>query len=169
MHPLHSRPEEVLPSDSFSFLANQSVPVPQTDYLSRARYFSGWRVGTIGCLITAIVVFTFNLIISIVFLGKNGREDGVVLMFSGNCTTVKNWNRWIHLGINVVSTVLLCCSNYCMQSISAPTREDLVKAHSRKRWMHIGVPSMRNLFYIDKTRTLLWLLLFSSSVPLHIL
>lgn len=36
------------------------------------------------------LLFTFNLIITLVFLSKNGRGDGLVLMFRGNCTTVKN-------------------------------------------------------------------------------
>ncbi|KAF2846689.1 hypothetical protein T440DRAFT_405013 [Plenodomus tracheiphilus IPT5] len=56
-----------------------------------------------------------------------------------------------------------------MQVVSAPTRAELVRAHSRRVWLHIGVPSLRNLRYISRARALVWFALFLSSVPLHLL
>jgi hypothetical protein len=54
-----------------------------------------------------------------------------------------------------------------MQTVSAPMREDLDKAHARGKWLDIGIPSVRNLLCIEKKRVLIWLCLGLSSVPLH--
>lgn len=50
----------------------------------------------------------------------------------------------------------------------APTRNDIDRAHKGQRWLDIGVPSIRNLFRISSTRSVLWLFLFFSSLPLHV-
>lgn len=50
----------------------------------------------------------------------------------------------------------------------APTRNDVDRAHKGLRWLDIGVPSIRNLFRVSSTRSVLWLFLFFSSLPLHI-
>ncbi|KAH7062665.1 hypothetical protein B0J12DRAFT_564431 [Macrophomina phaseolina] len=56
-----------------------------------------------------------------------------------------------------------------MQVLSSPTRNELVRAHNKKIWLHIGVPNTRNLWHIGKDRAVLWILLFCSSVPLHLI
>lgn len=73
--------------------------------------------------------------------------------------------------INVLSTVLLSGSNYCMQVCSAPTRRDIDLAHSSAtaKWLDIGVPSLRNLKHISLRKRALWCLMGLSSLPLHLL
>ncbi|KAH7310596.1 hypothetical protein B0I35DRAFT_412089 [Stachybotrys elegans] len=75
---------------------------------------------------------------------------------------------WCELAINIMSTLLLGASNNCAQLLSAPTRQDIDKAHSRGRWLDIGVGSVRNLRYIPVWRGFLWLILLLSSIPLHL-
>jgi hypothetical protein len=96
-------------------------------------------------------------------------EDAVGTLFQGACKTARGWNVVIHLVVNALSTLLLVASNYCMQVLSSPNREELVRAHSRRYWLHIGVPSLRNLGRIGRDRSMIWFLLFLSSVPLHLL
>ena len=55
-----------------------------------------------------------------------------------------------------------------MQRLSAPTRDEVDNAHRRHKWVDIGVPSFRNLFFISRWRTLGWLVLAASSLPLHL-
>ncbi|KAF2461725.1 hypothetical protein BDY21DRAFT_278427 [Lineolata rhizophorae] len=55
-----------------------------------------------------------------------------------------------------------------MQLAVAPTRHDLDEAHSRKRWLDIGVPSIRNLEWVSIGRRVAWALLFLSAMPLHL-
>lgn len=78
-------------------------------------------------------------------------------------------SAWLHLAINVLGTILLGASNYCMQCLSFPTRDEVNKAHSRGAWLDIGVPSVRNLRQISSKRLALWWLLAVSSIPLHFL
>ncbi|KAF2023656.1 hypothetical protein EK21DRAFT_118567 [Setomelanomma holmii] len=54
-----------------------------------------------------------------------------------------------------------------MQRLIAPTRKEIDTAHARRIWLDIGVPGVRNLFFIAPTRALLWFILGLSSVPLH--
>jgi hypothetical protein len=54
-----------------------------------------------------------------------------------------------------------------MQRLVAPTRKEIDDAHAKRKWLDIGIPSVRNLTLINKTRVFLWLLLGLSSVPLH--
>lgn len=55
-----------------------------------------------------------------------------------------------------------------MQVLAAPNREDIDRAHAQRRWLHIGVPNLRNLRYIRRDRVVIYALLFLSSVPLHL-
>ena len=56
-----------------------------------------------------------------------------------------------------------------MQRLSAPTRKEVDKAHQKHTWVDIGVPSLRNLFFVSRWRTIGWFILAASSLPLHLL
>lgn len=79
----------------------------------------------------------------------------------------KKLDLWLHLVINLLSTLLLGASNYTMQCLSAPTRNDINKAHQQRVSVDIGIPSVRNLRRISWRRVVLWWLLGLSSIPLH--
>lgn len=81
----------------------------------------------------------------------------------------KKLDLWLHLGINLLSTLLLGASNYTMQCLSAPTRDEINKAHRQRIFLDIGLPSVRNLRRISRRRMTLWWLLAISSVPLHLM
>ncbi|KAJ4318189.1 hypothetical protein N0V94_004555 [Neodidymelliopsis sp. IMI 364377] len=137
----------------------------------RHPFLSGWRVGALVSLVGATLVFILNLSVTIyVWTGPYKKLDGAIgTLFEGSCAKARHLNVWIHLLVNVLSTLLLGASNYCMQVLSAPNREELVRAHGRRIWLHIGVPSLRNLRHIGRPRAVLWLTLFLSSMPLHLL
>ncbi|KAF1972724.1 hypothetical protein BU23DRAFT_534554 [Bimuria novae-zelandiae CBS 107.79] len=135
---------------------------------SRAKkYTSGWRYGAINCAVSASVVFLINFIITIVF---SARQNGV--LFDGDCDYASKLNTGLHLIINLLSTVLLSSSNYCMQCLSAPTRKEVDEAHAKGKWLDIGVQSLHNLWNSHGPehirRSVVWLLLGLSSLPLHL-
>jgi hypothetical protein len=68
-----------------------------------------------------------------------------------------------------LSTVLLSGSNYCMQCLSAPSREEVNAAHAKGKWLDIGIPSVHNLKSISMKKVGLWWCLGLSSVPLHLM
>lgn len=75
----------------------------------------------------------------------------------------------MHIIINILSTALLAASNYVMQCLSAPTRPDVNEAHTQRKWVDIGTFSIRNFGIMDTKRKFLWVLLFISSFPIHMM
>jgi hypothetical protein len=94
---------------------------------------------------------------------------GIGTATEGSCKAVSRWNLGLHIGINILSSAMLGASNYTMQCVTAPTREECDSAHARNRWLDIGVPSIRNLAHISRHRKILWALLALSSTPIHLL
>ncbi|KAI9738738.1 MAG: hypothetical protein M1834_008243 [Cirrosporium novae-zelandiae] len=115
------------------------------------------------------LVLIVNFVLTIWTVAKFSVDGGLCEIFDGNCDEAKETSMWLHLGINVLSSVLLGASNYCMQVNSAPTRVEVDQAHAKSQWVDIGVPSVRNLWTIGKRRVILWWALGLSSVPLHLL
>jgi len=131
--------------------------------------FTGWRFGVLNFAILASVVFLINFVAMVSGLAATSGAKGV--FFDGDCDHVKRLNTGLHLGINILSTILLAGSNYTMQCLSAPTRSEVDSAHSRKPsvYLDVGVPGIRNLGHISRRRAVLWAALGLSSLPLHLL
>ncbi|KAE8154580.1 hypothetical protein BDV25DRAFT_135750 [Aspergillus avenaceus] len=151
---------------------NESAVLLETDQPQNdnriLKSLTGWRKGVTLCFIASSIVFIFNLTIAIWASRQYPVEDGFGLLQEGSCSRVRYTNIGVHLVINVLSTVLLSSSNYCMQCLSAPSREDVDRAHRKRKWLDIGTMSLRNLTSIGAWRPCLWLLLCMSSLPLHL-
>lgn len=96
-------------------------------------------------MISAIVVLLINILLYIVASAKHEVAGSFATLDDGDCGTTKRLDLWLHLLINILSTILLGASNYSMQCLAAPTREDIDQAHRNNSWMDIGVPSLRNI------------------------
>ena len=133
-------------------------------------HLTGWRFGAFVGVVSATLVLITNVGALVgTITRQSAKDDGRIPLYEGSCSKVRKLNIGIHLAINVLSTILLGASNYCMQCASAPTREEVDKAHKAKKWLDIGVLSRRNLLLISKKRVVLWILLAVSSLPLHLL
>ena len=130
---------------------------------------SGWRGGIVSCIAVSSAVLLLNIILLILATAAWNPKHGIATSYTGDCKTAGRLTTATHLFINVLSSLLLGASNYCMQRLVAPTRKEVDKAHAKKKWLDIGIPSVRNLFHIGKWRVVLWLFLAASSVPLHLL
>lgn len=129
--------------------------------------FAGWRFGALNFAIWASIVFLINFIVTIWGLTAGHFGRGVLL--EGDCDRVKKLNTGLHVFINILGTILLSGSNYCMQALSAPTLSEVRTAHASGKWLDVGVPGISNLRHISKRRVVLWSLLGLSSLPLHLL
>ncbi|KAI0134218.1 hypothetical protein BJ170DRAFT_190905 [Xylariales sp. AK1849] len=114
------------------------------------------------------IIFVTNLTLTVFTVSQYKSANGIGLIYDDDCETVKKLDQWIHLLINLLSTGMLSASNYCMQLLAAPTRDDVDRAHHANRWLDIGVPSLRNLRYISGWRRFTWILLAFSSLPIHL-
>ncbi|KAH6973975.1 hypothetical protein EDB80DRAFT_831233, partial [Ilyonectria destructans] len=134
--------------------------------------FSGWRKSG---LINTILIWIFSIIlVALLFtsafrLGSGWPSVvGTTVYFTGHCPTASRTNIILHIALNAIATLVLASSNFFMQVLCSPTRENIDKAHSRAHCLEIGVQSVKNLRFISVSKLVLWLLLGASSVPLHL-
>ena len=132
-------------------------------------WYTGWHTGVLACATSVLVVLFINVVLTIYATAEYQMENGIGTLYEGSCPKSRRIGLWLHLGINALSTVLLSGSNYTQQCLTAPTRREIDAAHARRRWMDIGVPSLRNLLRIKLERTLLWVAIGFTSIPLHLL
>lgn len=131
--------------------------------------FSGWRGGALACIAISTFVLVLNIVLAILTATTWTTTEGVSTAFMGDCTVAARTTTALHLLINLLSSLLLGASNYCMQRLVAPTRKEIDIAHLKKKWLDVGVPSVRNLVSISTRRLAIWLLLGLTSMPLHFL
>lgn len=141
--------------------------------------FAGWRAGLARCTgATALVAFLNILFLSIAtpnlkaFDRKTLDGDPVSVdgaLFEGSCEQARRLSSWLHLAINILSTVLLTSGNYAQQVLTAPTRREVDMAHMKQSWLNIGLLSYRNLRGVSKRRVLAWAILAITSIPIHLL
>ena len=134
-------------------------------------WYTGWHTGVLACATSVAVVLFINVGLTIYAapIQEQGLDLRSKVLYSGSCGKSRTIGLWLHLVINALSTLLLSASNYTQQCLAAPTRSEINTAHARRRWMDIGVPSVRNLFKIKLERTLLWIVIGITSIPLHLL
>lgn len=133
---------------------------------SRWQRLQSWRVGIALCAMTSGFTFFVNLALTI-WVSTKGFEGGIATVQNGDCNLTKKLDLWLHLGINLLSTLLLGASNYTMQCLSAVTRDEINKAHQQGIFLDIGTLSFQNLRRLSWRRVILWWLLALSSIPLH--
>lgn len=144
------------------------VAVDSQNTSSRFKY--GWRFGSLVSCIWVGAIFCFNVIFTICAVTTNPpNEDGIGKLANGACDRVLSTSTWVHVAINICSTTVVAASNYNMQCLTAPTRNEIDKVHKKGKHMEIGIQSIRNLVNIPKWKALLWLALLLSTLPLHLL
>lgn len=136
------------------------------------RMFSqqGWRrsgivnivlVSALGCILLVILI---TCIIQTEAPFKNA-----AIFYEGQCDTTPRINLALHLVINIISSAVLASSNFFMQVLNAPSREEIDKAHLYLTTLEIGIPSVKNLRFVSTFKRCLWLLFFLTSFPIHLL
>ncbi|KAJ6000823.1 hypothetical protein N7481_001232 [Penicillium waksmanii] len=134
-----------------------------------------WIDGVYMCAKAGTIVFLLNLIFIAVAAGlasrfpENPAFGSSAVIYRGSCGVCKRWDTALHLIINVLSTCILAASNYCMQTLVAPTREEVDAHHAEWKWLDIGSASVNNLFAIEKSRLGLWLVLLFTATPFHLM
>ncbi|KAK0862416.1 hypothetical protein LTS02_007174 [Friedmanniomyces endolithicus] len=137
---------------------------------TRKLFISGaWRKTISLGILAGSVVLTINVTVLGWISARHAFSITGATVFTGSCNLSETIITVIELLINVLSTLLLGASNTCAQLLSAPTRQEVDRAHAEGRWLEIGVPGVRNLFSIKSWRVKLWILLFASSIPLHLM
>lgn len=140
--------------------------------LSRAKkkLLCDWRLGLmVGCGASALVLIINFSILLVAASRYGGFKNGIGTLAKGLPSSISRLSTAYHILINLLSTVLLTSSNYCMQVLCSPTRNEIDAAHRKGQWLNIGILSSHNLRFIRARRVLLWWILALSSLPLHFL
>ena len=91
-------------------------PHSQDQSRNRRRLPQGWRFGVVCCAISTSIVCLLNFAGTVWGLTQQASRRGI--FFEGEFQKVQRMNTLSHLLINLLGTVLLSSSNYCMQCLS---------------------------------------------------
>jgi len=123
----------------------------------------------VSCICVAFCLcLEMILLIAAVSISRPGVAAQGILM-EGSCANVKKSNIVLLIPINIVATLIISCSNYVMQCMSAPSRRDLDRAHNLGYHVHVGVSPARNNFHNGTIRQLSWWLIGATSIPVHLM
>ncbi|KAL2067586.1 hypothetical protein VTL71DRAFT_2011 [Oculimacula yallundae] len=169
--PLFKSTDDLLPLEQKSQYSEsaKSSNVSVSERQQNQNGFEGWRLGASYCCAVVAASLILNLTVTVWASKTFGLSEGIGTIHRDTCPVVKWIGLWVHVAINVISTILLGASNYCMQCLCSPTRMEVNKAHARNTWLDIGIQSYRNLTKIRRSRAALWILLAASSIPLHLM
>lgn len=129
----------------------------------------GWRSGVVLNVVLSLLILIAGFVCFVVAGTKVAFLAGDMKLFAGSCSMVTNVSWGLHALINVAVLVLLVGANYVFQVLSSPTRSEIAEAHESRRWLEIGVPSLRNCRYIGGGRSALAILLVVVAVATHIM
>ncbi len=133
------------------------------------RHFSGWRGGVMFNMFIAVGILIVEIILLVIVLTKTKLLAGESAVWSGDCGKAGNINIGLRVLINVFGIVLLCGANYVFQVLSSPTRREVDKAHESKRWLDIGVASMRNFGHISGFRSILGTVILFTAISIQVM
>lgn len=111
--------------------------------------FEGWRTGASTAAVCALASLIINLVVAL-WLASKGKNSAILEVYQGNCDTVAQADIWVHLAINVLSTLLLGGSNFCSAATSlfacfcAYTSQCSVSARQ---------PGLRSIVFMPKAST----------------
>jgi len=128
--------------------------------------FPSWRGGMAESFILGASVFLVNLS-TLIWAASHLDNAPYATMTVRSCKSAIRLSSCVLLVVNIFSTTLLADSNYCMQILSSPTRNEVDIAYARSCFLNIGFLSWRNVKSFRKRRILLLLALLMSSLPLH--
>lgn len=77
---------------------------------------SGWKLTVIIAFFSSLLVLAFNLGFVLWAVQRHHVQNNRGVLHEGDCDRVKQLSVGLHLVINILSTILLGASNYCMVS-----------------------------------------------------
>ncbi|KAK6845649.1 hypothetical protein PG995_015759 [Apiospora arundinis] len=143
--------------------------VKEPPQVFRALRSTGWkRTGAWNILAASTlgIIVMCVLLASISQPGSSLRSD--TILYHGSCEHSRYLNTVLHLLVNVISSAVLASSNYFMQILNAPSRDEVDRAHRNLSSLEIGIPSLKNLSSLSTFKRCMWTLLLITSLPIHL-
>lgn len=113
-----------------------------------------WRgVALLNILLAVACAITLLICLLVSMSHDNSSLYGSTMMFLGSCSEAGRINMALHLLLNLLSSLVFASSNYFMQILNAPSRQEIDKAHLQLQSLDLGVPSLKNLRYSKSVQT----------------
>jgi hypothetical protein len=128
------------------------------------RLLGGWRGGVALHVLLSFLIWLVSFICLILLTLQTSLFTGEGAIYSGSCSTANSINWAVHAVINIFIVILIAGGNYVFQVLSSPTRSEVIVAHDKKKWLDIGVPSLRNLPHIARIRVFLAMVIVASAI-----
>ena len=132
-------------------------------------YLTAWQTSIYWWALLTSIILLVELGLLIWVSVSFSRDDGHSVLYEGSCDHVSKLDTASHLLMNLVSIVLLSASNYTMQCLSSPNRQEIDRAHASRQSLDIGVPSLKNLRRVTRQARLSWILLAVTSIAFAVL
>jgi hypothetical protein len=130
--------------------------------------FTGWRGGVLACVVLVACCVLIEIALLVVAVKLNSPQNGLGTLYRGSCARVKNLSNCLPIPLNVLGTITLSSSNYVMQTLNAPNRQEIEKAHQSACFLNVGISSPSNLRHTSRLKRTLYVLLALSTVPIHL-
>lgn len=119
------------------------------------RQLTGWRGGVLLICIVTSLVLVVGFVCLILAVSKTRMLGGESTVYAGSCANTARVEWGIRTVANIAAIVMLAGANYVFQVLTSPTRAEVSAAHDSRRWLDIGIPSIRNLRSIAASRVAL--------------
>ncbi|KAF3760705.1 hypothetical protein M406DRAFT_342907 [Cryphonectria parasitica EP155] len=133
------------------------------------RVTTGWRSGVLLSLVLVLVMLIAGFVCLVIAGTKITSLAGPMDLFTGSCSAAATLNWGLHALINVAVVVVIVGANYAFQVLSSPTRTEVSEVHENRKWLEIGVPSVRNFWYVGRGRAFLAMVLLAVAVMTQII
>lgn len=129
----------------------------------------GWRGGVALNVLLGVLILLTGVACLVYAAVKGMLSASESVIFSGSCATAERIDFGVHALVDVFAAVLLAGGNYVFQVLSSPTRGEVDAAHARKKWLDVGIPSVRNLAHVAKSRAVLTVVVLLVAVATQIM
>ena len=96
------------------------------------------------------------IIVCLALAATSDRLEGHdTIISTGDCERISATDQAIQAVGNILGIFFIAGASYVSQVLVSPTREEVTAAHTKSRWVDIGVPSLRNMAAISIGRAIL--------------
>lgn len=151
-------------AENYASRASEEAPQPrEIEHPKHGLFIKKPRIAIYWTIGLSLVVLGLNIAFLVYAELNSEIQIGSSLIYTGSCSKVKNLKLWLHLVINVLSTTLEASSNFCIQILNSPRRDEVDKAHAEGRSFRIGIHDVANILQVRWwKRWTIYVLAFSS-------
>ena len=130
---------------------------------------AGWRAGVAINTLVAFGILVVGVVCLILAVSRSSLFGGEATLYSGSCAHARRIHSGLQALVAALSVALLAGASYAFQVLSSPTRLEVALAHEERRWVDVGVPSLRNLRFVSRARVLMVVGVLLASFSVHVL